>query len=820
MRLLAVILMIFSVPNTIAGRGVSMEFTHYHEGREITLQLIQTFLPNGKSEFRLQPKTGIWPRDHESKYNTLNFTIRYYGSNNKMIQVNCTMPFTQKTGHNLKTTLILNGTLLDDNKNPHQEETKKHCIAFRWGRTENPKFSSAEIELPHIPKFNELSFCYQPNNIVMVTFPKIEQNTPYYFTLEPMDQYNQPADLFERKNPKEDSVKFSIVPYNRWLVKMVSTNNKYDYVGQVSATNIIQFNNTGNQSINTCDFLHTHQSYCADTIVATESMIQDNYNGEHLMKYQILSNNDIENQDVYNPRKNLILLEGQVFKLFINNSLYYQTQKPPILNNFYNGLLDSLYSFIEITGGFNETLPLQKFVSRTNNTVYHQLPLNYSAQKSLNITISKLYKFNPQFNYFIEINDKIKNVNSYTKTNFAVKKLESITLICKSKCDDQMVLKNIITVVNSQQISPVIAPQSNNSNTTENVVLLMPNVFTPNGDGINDFFIIKNAEQFDRIDLRIFNRWGDRVFYSEDPKFQWNGRVNNDGPEVPTDIYFYQLSYRQRGQEADYIMNGSVNVVRDNTPMATNTSYPKDKKRSNSEMGKTSLLAIQSIAFAVHDYLKLENWDKNITSLTKQQSVLTDIGIHSSSLFNPFDSNIETYTFGPSIRLKLMPYEYGNFNVFTTGTVKPLFNQYSENQSYLGMQNEWTIGIALGSKRNSSGLRGLGISTEYSQITTKVATYNWRSQVLSTQLTYRYLEDYYHRNYQLGYFHIFHSPTQYQNLASLIRELPGQFGYFLSVQSKLGPSWKIQVYPNQFNNHYSFQFELNFSFGYSNTNHQ
>ena len=38
------------------------------------------------------------------------------------------------------------------------------------------------------------------------------------------------------------------------------------------------------------------------------------------------------------------------------------------------------------------------------------------------------------------------------------------------------------------------------------------NIFTPNGDGLNDFFFIKNLEQFPNSKLEVFNRWGNLVY--------------------------------------------------------------------------------------------------------------------------------------------------------------------------------------------------------------------------------------------------------------------------------------------------------------------
>ncbi|MDX5417919.1 MAG: gliding motility-associated C-terminal domain-containing protein [Hymenobacteraceae bacterium] len=81
-----------------------------------------------------------------------------------------------------------------------------------------------------------------------------------------------------------------------------------------------------------------------------------------------------------------------------------------------------------------------------------------------------------------------------------------------------------------------------------------PNVFTPNGDGLNDFFEIPGlpadvcTSAFQHI--RIYNRWGKEVFASNDNTFKWDGKDVNDG------IYFYVIDFG-----ADKF-RGSVTLVR------------------------------------------------------------------------------------------------------------------------------------------------------------------------------------------------------------------------------------------------------------------
>ena len=96
---------------------------------------------------------------------------------------------------------------------------------------------------------------------------------------------------------------------------------------------------------------------------------------------------------------------------------------------------------------------------------------------------------------------------------------------------------------------------------TVNQFIALANVFTPGADGKNDVFRVPVAG-YDVFELRIFNRFGERVFITEDPKKFWNGKVNNDGPEVPSGTYFYQLTYRFKGKTKVEKVDGTVNVIR------------------------------------------------------------------------------------------------------------------------------------------------------------------------------------------------------------------------------------------------------------------
>jgi gliding motility-associated-like protein len=71
----------------------------------------------------------------------------------------------------------------------------------------------------------------------------------------------------------------------------------------------------------------------------------------------------------------------------------------------------------------------------------------------------------------------------------------------------------------------------------------LPNVFTPNGDGINDVFKPFPYKYIESIDMQIYNRWGNLIFSTKDPEILWNG-TNQQSKQPCTDgVYYYICNY-------------------------------------------------------------------------------------------------------------------------------------------------------------------------------------------------------------------------------------------------------------------------------------
>ncbi|MEZ5026015.1 MAG: gliding motility-associated C-terminal domain-containing protein [Chitinophagales bacterium] len=68
----------------------------------------------------------------------------------------------------------------------------------------------------------------------------------------------------------------------------------------------------------------------------------------------------------------------------------------------------------------------------------------------------------------------------------------------------------------------------------------LPNAFTPNGDGQNDLYTpIIPYRLVERIDMKIYNRWGNLVFETTNPNINWNGTDYKTGKALYTGVYYY-----------------------------------------------------------------------------------------------------------------------------------------------------------------------------------------------------------------------------------------------------------------------------------------
>lgn len=93
---------------------------------------------------------------------------------------------------------------------------------------------------------------------------------------------------------------------------------------------------------------------------------------------------------------------------------------------------------------------------------------------------------------------------------------------------------------------------------------LLPNIFTPNGDGANDFFQAVKVRQINQIDLTILDRWGNVAYKTNDPFFKWDGitKVSNNSSSDGTFVYVCDVYEQRVNGVSKRSLSGTIQLMR------------------------------------------------------------------------------------------------------------------------------------------------------------------------------------------------------------------------------------------------------------------
>ena len=92
--------------------------------------------------------------------------------------------------------------------------------------------------------------------------------------------------------------------------------------------------------------------------------------------------------------------------------------------------------------------------------------------------------------------------------------------------------------------------------------VIAPTAFSPNGDGVNDIFLVKEDCPFgyDIFILEVYDRWGNLIFQSDDPSRGWSGMHRGD--IAPIGVYTWYVRYIKSKDE-----KSNSNLVRGNVTL-------------------------------------------------------------------------------------------------------------------------------------------------------------------------------------------------------------------------------------------------------------
>ncbi|MFZ1749527.1 MAG: gliding motility-associated C-terminal domain-containing protein [Saprospiraceae bacterium] len=176
-----------------------------------------------------------------------------------------------------------------------------------------------------------------------------------------------------------------------------------------------------------------------------------------------------------------------------------------------------------------------------------------------------------------EIKNTFRYPDRIVTDNTTIFKGESITLLIGPTCADEITWSPAASLDNAKVIDPVATPLVS---TTYHVTLtnagcqsidsvrifiadkdkldcdnlLLPKAFTPNNDGLNDRFGISNTFLVDAISyFEIYDRWGAKVWETNDLNDEWDGSFNNQ--PLNSGMYLYKISYTCGGENKLNINN-------------------------------------------------------------------------------------------------------------------------------------------------------------------------------------------------------------------------------------------------------------------------
>jgi gliding motility-associated-like protein len=84
----------------------------------------------------------------------------------------------------------------------------------------------------------------------------------------------------------------------------------------------------------------------------------------------------------------------------------------------------------------------------------------------------------------------------------------------------------------------------------------LPNIITPNGDGVNDFFYLDDATSQLKNEIFIVNRWGEQVFYAAPYQNNFSGEELSEG------VYFYIYYPMGSSEHSDIFKHGFIHLVK------------------------------------------------------------------------------------------------------------------------------------------------------------------------------------------------------------------------------------------------------------------
>ncbi len=114
-------------------------------------------------------------------------------------------------------------------------------------------------------------------------------------------------------------------------------------------------------------------------------------------------------------------------------------------------------------------------------------------------------------------------------------------------------------IVAHKEVDNGIVSVSNVVQVTKRLHIQVPNAFSPDGDGVNDVFMVVH-DGIENFNMEIYNRWGELVYFTDDTDQPWRGMYN--GSECQQDAYVYVITASGLADDTPTVLKGTVSLIR------------------------------------------------------------------------------------------------------------------------------------------------------------------------------------------------------------------------------------------------------------------
>ena len=197
----------------------------------------------------------------------------------------------------------------------------------------------------------------------------------------------------------------------------------------------------------------------------------------------------------------------------------------------------------EITLSDSESLSSEKVIS--NESIRDTQPELITINDSLPVSTPSESQANP-----VVVEEKeIHNINEANPVSPEVPVIVPAVTINEDQGNEGQVSsettsETIETPELEETYEEIVSDQDESSDILIEESIVLPNIFTPNGDRVNDLFEIEIGDKLE-FQIVVLNRQNQLVFKSGDPRFQWDGTMLNGEP-APEGVYLYYFSAKDR----------------------------------------------------------------------------------------------------------------------------------------------------------------------------------------------------------------------------------------------------------------------------------